>query len=355
MKGSKLPDLSDRAQHLLKVLVERYIYEGQPVGSRSLSKELGLSLSPATIRNVMADLEELGLISAPHTSAGRVPTVSGYRFFVDSLLTVQPLQSEVLSQFRRDLDHLNDPEDMLESASKLLSDMTHMAGLVTIPRPDTLTFRMIEFLPLSEQRILVILVTNEQEVQNRIIYPNRRFTPSELTAAANYLNATYAGKDLNGIREAMVTDMAAAREELHQEALYAAEIVDLALQSGRHPRKKPFLLTGETNLMDFDELAHRDRLRGLFSAFQQKEDIVHLLDSCLETSGVKIFIGEESGYQALDQCSLVTASYAIDERRVGVLGVIGPTRMAYEKVIPLVDVTAKMLGAALNQKSLSPS
>jgi heat-inducible transcriptional repressor len=351
---SKLPELSDRAQHLLKVLVERYIDDGQPVGSRSLSKEAGLSLSPATIRNVMADLEELGLIIAPHTSAGRVPTVSGYRFFVDSLLTVRPLENAVLRQFQQDLDTLADPEDMLETASRLLSDMTHMAGLVSIPRRDILTFRMIEFLPLSEQRILVILVTNEQEVQNRIIYPNRRFSPSELTAAANFLNSTYAGKDLNEIREAMVKDLQIFRDQLNQEALYVAEIADLALQNRASSRKKPFLLTGETNLMDFDELAHRDNLRNLFSAFQQKQDIVHLLDRCLETSGVKIFIGEESGYQALDQCSLVTASYAIDDRGVGVIGVIGPTRMAYERVIPLVDITAKLLGAALNQKSLSP-
>ena len=348
-------DLNDRAQHLLKVIVERYIDDGQPVGSRSLSKEPGLNLSPATIRNVMADLEELGLITAPHTSAGRMPTVTGYRFFVDSLLTVQPLGSATMQQFKQELETLADPEEMVEAASRVLSDMTHMAGLVMLPRHDTLTFRMIEFLPLSEQRILVILVTNEQEVQNRIIYPGRRFSAAELVAAANYLNVTYAGKDLAEIREHMMRELQVDRDHLHQEALCAAEIADLAFKGNAQQRRKPFVLSGETNLMDFDELAHRDRLRSLFSAFQQKEDIVHLLDRCLETSGVKIFIGEESGYQPLDQCSLVTSSYTIDDSRVGVIGVIGPTRMAYEKVIPLVDVTAKLLGAALNQKSLSPS
>ena len=351
----KYPELSDRAQHLLKLLVERYICEGQPVGSRALSREAGLNLSPATIRNVMADLEELGLIIAPHTSAGRIPTVSGYRFFVDSLLTVRPLKQEIVYQLRHDLDTLDDPDDILETASKLLSDVTHMACLVTLPRREAVTFRMIEFLPLAEHRILVILVTNEQEVQNKIICPSRRFSAAELTAAANYLNAAYGGRSLAAIRESLCQDLRDTRERMNQEAIHAVEIADLALKGEKQKRNKPFVLTGETNLMDFGELANMDRLRTLFAAFRQKEDIVHLLDRCLKTAGVKIFIGEESGYQALDQCSLVTASYALDERTVGVLGVIGPTRMEYESVIPLVDLTAKLLGAALNQKSSSPS
>ena len=352
---SKFTGLNERAQHLLKVLVERYISDGQPVGSRALSREAGLSLSPATIRNVMADLEDLGLITAPHTSAGRMPTVSGYRFFIDSLLTVKPLQQDIVRQFQRDLEPSGDADDILETASRLLSDMTHMAGLVTLPRRESVTFRMIEFLPLSERRILVILVTNEQEVQNRIIHPSKAFSPSELTAAANYLNSVYAGKDLAAIRESLLQELQHTREQMNQEAIQAAEIADLALQEDGQPRRKGFVLTGEMNLMDFDELASMERLRSLFSAFRQKEDMVHLLDRCLETSGVKIFIGEESGHEAFDQCSLVTASYAIDERSVGVLGVIGPTRMKYERVIPLVDLTAKLLGAALNHKSLAPS
>jgi heat-inducible transcriptional repressor len=347
--------MNERAQHLLKVLVERYISDGQPVGSRALSREAGLSLSPATIRNVMADLEDLGLIAAPHTSAGRMPTVSGYRFFIDSLLTVRPLQTDVVRQFQRDLETSTDAQDIVENASRLLADMTHMAGLVTLPHRESVTFRMIEFLPLSDQRILVILVTNEQEVQNRIIHPARRFSESELTAAANYLNSVYAGKDLVTIRESLLQEIQHTREQMDQEALHAAEIADLALQTDDTRRRKGFVLTGEMNLMDFDELASMERLRGLFSAFRQKEDMVHLLDRCLETSGVKIFIGEESGYEALDQCSLVTSSYAIDDHNVGVLGVIGPTRMKYERIIPLVDLTAKLLGAALNHKSLSPS
>ena len=352
---SKSPELNDRAQHLLKVLVERYIFDGQPVGSRALSKEGGLHLSPATIRNVMADLEDLGLITAPHTSAGRVPTVSGYRFFIDSLLTVRPLQQNLIQQFQHDLVTTDEPDDLLETASRLLADVTHMAGLVTVPRREGLVFRMIEFLPLSEQRVLVILVTNEKEVQNRIIHPARSFSPAELTAAANYLNSVYAGKDLSAIRETLQQELRDARERMQREAVNAAEIADLALPVGSGRRKKPFVLAGETNLMDFGELASMERLRTLFSAFQQKEDLLYLLDRCLASPGVKIFIGEESGYEALDQCSLVTASYQVDAETVGVLGVIGPTRMEYERVIPLVDVTAKLLGAALNHKSLSPS
>jgi heat-inducible transcriptional repressor len=351
----KYPQLSERAQHLLKVLVERYINEGEPVGSRALAREAGLNLSPATIRNVMADLEELGLITAPHTSAGRMPTVTGYRFFIDTLLTVKPLQQEVVRQIQHDLDsHLDTPEDLLETASRLLSEVSHMAGVVTLPRRESVTFRHIEFLPLSEQRILVILVTNEQEVHNKIIHAPRRFSPSDLQAAANFLNSAYAGKDLALIRESLFRDLVETRDRLSREIIDAAEIAGLALQE-QDRRRKPLLLAGQINLMDFSELASTDRLRGLFEAFHQKEDIVGLLDRCIATPGVKIFIGEESGHRALNQCSLVTASYSVNEHAVGVLGVIGPTRMEYERVIPLVDLTAKLVGAALNHKSLSPS
>ena len=346
--------LSDRAQHLLKILVERYIGEGQPVGSRALARDAGLNLSPATIRNVMADLEELGLITAPHTSAGRMPTVTGYRLFIDTLLTVKPLQVDFIRQLRHDLDAGESPEELVETASRLLSEVTHMAGLVTLPRRDSVAFRHIEFLPLPDQRILVILVTNEQEVHNKIIHPPRVFSPSELQAAANFLNSTFAGKELRVIRETLANELQVARERLSQEIVAAAEIAELALQDQGKPRK-PFVLSGEFNLLDFSELASMERLRGLFDTFHRTEDLVSLLDRCLESPGVKIFIGEESGYRALDQCSLVTASYSVHDEIVGSLGVIGPTRMEYERVIPLVDVTAKLVGAALNHKSLSPS
>ncbi|SMF96237.1 heat-inducible transcription repressor HrcA [Methylomagnum ishizawai] len=352
---SNPPQLSERAQHLLKVLVERYINDGEPVGSRALAREAGLNLSPATIRNVMADLEELGLITAPHTSAGRMPTVTGYRFFIDTLLTVKPLQQDLVRQITHNLDnHQDTPDDLLETASRLLSEVSHMAGVVTLPRRESVTFRHIEFLPLSEQRILVILVTNEQEVHNQIIHAPRQFSPADLQTAANYLNSLYAGKDLALVRETLFQDMMETRHQLGQEIRAAAAIAGLALQPNDH-RRKPFVLTGEINLMDFSELASTERLRGLFETFHQKEDMVGLLDRCIESPGVKIFIGEESGHRALDQCSLVTASYSINDHAVGVLGVIGPTRMGYERVIPLVDLTAKLVGAALNHKSLSPS
>jgi heat-inducible transcriptional repressor len=351
---AQYPQLSERAQHLLKVLVERYITDGQPVGSRSLSRDAGLNLSAATIRNVMADLEDLGLITAPHTSAGRIPTATGYRFFVDTLLTVRPLQQDIVRQIRQDLGIQDNPAELLETASRLLSDVSHMAGVVTLPRRDSATFSHIEFLSLSDQRILVILVTDEQEVHNKIIHAPRRFSESELQTAANVLNSTFAGKDLALIRERLLQEMGEARDRLSQELIDAAAIAELALKDNEK-RRKPFVVSGEINLMDFSELASMERFRGLFEAFHQKEDIVQLLDRCIETPGVKLFIGEESGYRALDQCSLVTASYSINDQVVGVLGVIGPTRMGYERVIPLVDLTAKLVGAALNHKSLSPS
>jgi heat-inducible transcriptional repressor len=302
----------------------------------------------------MADLEELGLITAPHTSAGRMPTAMGYRLFIDTLLTVKPLQNDVIRQLQHDLDIQDTPEDLLETASRLLSEVSHMAGVVTLPRQETVSFRHIEFLPLSEQRILVILVTNEQVVHNKIIPAPRQFSNADLQMAANFLNSTYAGKELGHIRASLLQDLEDMRDQLSQEIIDAATIAELALKD-RNNRHKPFVLTGETNLMDFSELASMERLRDLFKTFRQKEDIVHLLDRCIETTGVKIFIGEESGHRALNQCSLVTASYTANGQVVGVLGVIGPTRMKYERVIPLVDFTAKLVGAALNHKSLSPS
>lgn len=352
---SRYPEITERAQHLLKVLVERYIDDGQPVGSRALSRDAGLNLSPATIRNVMSDLEELGLIASPHTSAGRMPTVSGYRFFVDSLLTVRPLQHEIVTQCERGLiEDTEDPEELLESASRMLADMTRMAGLVSVPRRDKTVFRMIEFIPLSENRILVILVTNDQEVQNKVIYPSRRFSASELTTVQNYLNQTYAGQALAEVRHHVMSEVQEAQDRMTQELADGAEIAGLAFKGQKRKKRHPFVMSGETNLMDFDELASTEHLRILLSAFQQKEDMVHLLDRCLETPGVKIFIGEESGYQPLQQCSLVTASYVVDEHTVGLLGVIGPTRMDYERVIPLVDLTSKLLGSVLNQRNMAP-
>ncbi len=346
-------ELTERAQHLLKMLIERYIEDGQPVGSRALSKEPGLNLSPATIRNVMADLEEMGLVESPHTSAGRVPTVKGYRLFIDSLLTVKPLERELIQQLWDDFEDHDDPHHILESASQLLARMTRMAGLVTLPKRQHIAFRHIEFLPLSQGEVLVILVTDDHEVHNRIIRPAKTFTSTQLQQAANYLNAHFEGKRLTEMRAALVNDMKNTGEEMNNEMRAVVAMAQTVLNADS--LEEDFVLSGQTQLMDFAELSERDRLRNLFEAFNEKRDLIHLLDQCIEAQGVQIFIGEESGYRPLDQCSLVTRSYAVDDRVLGVLGVIGPTRMHYDSVIPLVDVTAKLLSTALNQKLSSPS
>lgn len=332
----------------MKTLVERYINDGQPVGSRVLSKDPNLKLSPATIRNVMADLEDMGLIHSPHTSAGRVPTVSGYRLFVNSLLTVKPLESSELDQLQTHLlaEH-EGPGDVLNKASRLLSDVTKMAGVVTLPRRETTTLRHIEFLPMSNTRVLVIFVTDSQEVHNKIINTDRLYSPAELQQAANYLNSVFAGRSLAKIRDLILNEMEQDRSQVNQGMRDAVSMAQLAFSE---KPKDDYVLSGETNLMGFSELSDMERLKQLFEAFSQKRGVIHLLDQCLLAEGVQIFIGEESGYRAFDHCSLVTSSYSINDEVVGVLGVIGPTRMAYEKVIPFVDVTAKLLGAALNSK-----
>ena len=346
--SSPAPHLTDRAQHLLKVLVERYIREGQPVGSRVLSRDSGLDLSPASIRNVMADLEEMGLVLSPHTSAGRVPTVQGYRLFVDTLLTIRPLDSGDVRRLRRQLDPERKRESLMETASNLLSDITHLVGMVTLPRQEHMTLRQVEFLPLSDQQVLVILVVNEREVQNRIIQTARRYTASELQQAANYVNALCAGRDLMAIREELLRELRDTREHMNRMMLATIEMADKGLVAARE--SDDVVVAGQTHLMEYNELANMDRLRQLFEVFSEKRDILHLLDESLKAKGSQIFIGEESGYEVLDGCSVVTAPYEVDGQLLGVLGVVGPTRMAYERVIPLVDVTAKLLGAALNQQ-----
>lgn len=344
--------LNERSLQLLKALVERYISDGQPVGSRALSREANINLSPATIRNVMADLEAMGLLHSPHTSAGRVPTVSGYRLFVDSLLKVKPLDSKEINRLYDSLKIRENSSEALSIASRLLAELTKMAGVVTLPKRETVFFRHIEFLPLSSSRVLVIFVTNEQEVHNRIISPSRAFEPSELQQAANYLNAHYGGRSIQAVRRALLDELKEDQEQVNQSMREVVKMAQTALDQNN--AKDDYILTGETNLMGFSEFADMEHLKTLFEAFSQKQAIIHLLDQCMKAEGVQIFIGEESGYHAFDHCSLVTSSYSVDNQVVGVLGVIGPTRMAYEKIIPFVDVTAKLLGAALNPKLSSP-
>lgn len=345
--------IGERAQYFLKVLIERYIADGQPVGSRTLARDAGLDLSPATIRNVLADLEDMGLVASPHTSAGRVPTVSGYRLFVDSLLTVKPLATMEIGQLRQQLDLQHEPANLLESASTMLSGFTRMAGVVMLPRRERITLRQIEFLPLSGNRVLTILVTQKDEVHNRIISTKRVYTPAELTQAANLLNQTFCGKTLDAMRKKLFEDIQKTRGDLDRTMARAVEMAGQVFQTNECDGSD-CLISGQTNLMDFEDLSDMTSLRHLFDAFAEKHEILHLLDQCMQAEGVQIFIGEESGYQHFDNCSVVTAPYQVDNEVAGVLGVIGPTRMAYDRVIPIVDVTAKLLGAALKQQQPSP-
>jgi heat-inducible transcriptional repressor len=345
---TQVPDhkqLSERAHYLFKCLVERYIVDGQPVGSRTLARDVNLGLSPATIRNVMADLEDLGLISSPHTSAGRVPTVRGYRLFVDTMLTVKALDEQDSRRIVRDLGGEEDLQTILKKASNILSDVTKLAGLVMVPRADHRALRHVEFLPLEDNRVLVIMVVNNREVQNRIIHTAKRYTADELQKAANYLNSAFAGKDLVTVRRDLLKEMTAAREEMNRMMQAVVEMAEKGF--GMADTEVDYVLAGQTNLMEIGELSDIDKLRQLFEAFNRKRDILHLLEQALAAQGVQIFIGEESGYAVLDNCSVVTSTYESNGQVLGVVGVIGPTRMEYERVIPIVDLTARVLGTAL--------
>ncbi len=337
--------LTERAQHLLKVLVERFIREGQPVGSRTLTRDSGLNLSAATIRNVMADLEDLGFLESPHTSAGRVPTARAYRVFVDSLITVRRLSVNEVSQMKRAIDVAPDTDSVLQSASTMLSTLTHMAGIVMLPRHEELVLRQIEFLPLSEKRVLVILVVNEREVQNRIIQVERDFSESELQQIGNFVTAEFSGMKLDRVRELLASWLA---EEKAAAGLLpdAADLTERAFEGVSDG--EDYVLAGETNLMDFEELSDMRKLRMAFQVLSDKREVLDLLDRCLDAQGTQIFIGKDSGVAVLEELSVVTAPYAAKDQVLGVLGVIGPRRMAYERVIPIVDVTARILGSALN-------
>jgi len=348
--------LSERAQHVLRTLVEQYIGGGQPVSSRALSKASGLGLSAATMRNVMYDLEEQGYIRAPHTSAGRVPTEQGYRLFVNNLLQMQPVEHWTPEQLRREiaLNADEEPRELVESVSNFLSGFTRMAGVVTLPRREVTTLRYIEFLPLGDRRVLVILVINDHEVQNRVIHTDRDYDRSELEAATNYLNERFAGRDLGNIRGNLQRELRATREDVHRMMDMLVEMAGKAFsaddESGSDG-EAPLVLAGETNLVHFEELSDVEKLRALFDTFRRKRDLYDLLERAVGADGLQIYIGRESGYAELDDLSIVTAPYRQDGEIVGVLGVIGPTRMAYERVISVVDVTSRLLGAALNSRN----
>ena len=338
--------LDARSRQLLRTLIARYISEGQPVGSRTLAKASGLDVSPATIRNIMSDLEEFGLVSAPHVSAGRVPTSQGYRVFVDSLLEMQPLGEPEIDQLRRELPSDVSTPDLLGSATSLLSEVTRFVGVVSVPRREEFPFRHIDFVPLDGKRVLVILVFTDGQVQNRVIATQRGYAASELEQLANYLNTHFAGMRIDDIRSRLVRDV---RDEGARLNSLLSAAVEVAEQAFRGSPENDMLVAGQTNLMGKQDMSDVERLRELFEAFQRKHDLLQLLERCSRAEGVRLFIGEESGFAALDTYSLVTAPYGVGGRVLGVLGVIGPTRMAYERVIPVVQATAKIISGVLKR------
>jgi heat-inducible transcriptional repressor len=342
------PAPSERAQYLLRVLIQRFIRDGQPVGSRTLSRDAGIDLSPATIRNVMSNLEEMGFISAPHTSAGRIPTPRGYRLFVDTLVRYKPPNEGEIRKMQSKLhERQDDPEALVSSVSDLLSKITSLAGVVTVPKGHHATLRQIEFLSLSDNRVLAILVINDREVQNRVLHTDQPHSASELQRAANFINENYAGADLMEIRERLLADLEQTRDSMNR-AMHDIIAVARSVMEGAAIPHSECVIAGETNLMDFAELSDVDTLRRLFDAFSKRRFMLDLLDRSINASGVQVFIGEESGVQILDDCSVVTAPYRAEDDSIGVLGVIGPTRMAYDRVVPIVDITARLLGSMLH-------
>ncbi len=336
--------MDDRARLLLKALIERYIAEGEPVGSRSLARISGLELSPATIRNVMADLEEMGFIASPHTSAGRVPTPRGYRLFVDTLLTVQPIEQQKAQIIQGSLQ-VAEPQRALQTAAQLLSELSQFAGVVLTPRR-TSSFRQVEFLRLSDKRVLLIIVTPEGDVQNRILLTEHNYTQPQLVEAANILNQHFAGLSFDDARRRL-------HGELHELRGEITKLMEAAVQAGSEAAQQsdPVVVSGERNLLGVSDLtADLPKLRALFDLFEHKTRLMQLLDTTGRAQGVQIYIGGESTMVPLDEMSMVVAPYEVDGRVVGTLGVIGPTRMAYERVIPIVDITAKLLSNALSRE-----
>ncbi len=334
--------LDERSKSLLKTLVERYIADGQPVGSRTLSKASGLELSPATIRNVMADLEELGLIASPHTSAGRIPTARGYRLFVDTMLTAQPgLIGVETAQLQPD-----QPQRVIASAAQMLSNLSSFVGVVTSPKKPSV-FHHIEFLRLGERRVLVILVSPDGDVQNRVIFTAQDLSQGELAEASNRLNASYAGLSLEAVRERLRHEVDALRSEI-------AGLMSAAVQVGTEAmtqQDEQVIVSGERNLLTVQDFSHdMGSLRRLFDLFEQKTQLMRLLDTSSRAEGVRIYIGGESQVVPYEELSIVSAPYEVDGQVVGTLGVIGPTRMAYDRMIQIVDITSRMVGQALSQR-----
>ena len=341
---------NNRAQYLLKVLIQKYISDGSPIGSRTLLEDSGLDLSPATIRHVMSDLEDHGLIRAPHTSSGRIPTARGYRMFVDTLVRYQKPDTEYIDEIQSDLRADNyDTGQLIDKVSNTLSRITSLAGIVKVPKGDNISLKRIEFLPLSENRILTILVLNNDEVQNRILDTKEKHSASELQKASNFINENYVNQSLDSIRMKLVGDMDETRLSMNKEMQDIISTASKAMEVADE-NEDEFIVAGERNLMDFAEYSNVEKLKQLFDAFSRKRMMIDLLDRSISADGVQIFIGSESGFSMLDDCSVVTAPYKMSKNQIGVLGVIGPKRMAYDRVVPIVDLTAKMLGSIIEDR-----
>ena len=341
--------LDDRAKTLLKMLVERYIADGQPVGSRTLSKSPGLDLSPATIRNVMADLEELGLIASPHTSAGRIPTARGYRLFVDTMLTarsLEPGQAPAGVAGAREQLQPDQPQRVIANAAHVLSELSQFVGVITAPRKPSV-FHHIEFLRLSDRRVLVIMVAPDGDVQNRVIFTEHNYSQSELVEATNYLNNHYAGRSLEEVRNRLKSEIEALRSEI-------AALMHAAVQAGTEAMadsQEQLVVSGERNLLTVQDFSSDlGALRKLFDLFEHKTQLMRLLDVSSRAEGVRIYIGGESQFVPYEELSVVSAPYEVDGQVVGTLGVIGPTRMAYDRMIEIVDITSRLVSNALSQK-----
>jgi len=336
--------LDTRAQTLLKALVERYIADGQPVGSRALSKISGLDLSPATIRNIMADLEELGYVASPHTSAGRVPTPRGYRIFVDTLLTVQTIDESAVEARLR--PQAQPPQKLIANAAQMLSSLSQFAGVVMSPRRESM-FQQIEFLRLGEKRILLVIVAPGGDVQNRLLLTDVDYTPAQLQQSANFINQHYSGLGFDEVRNRMQGELRQLRDDIGRLMQAAVEAGSEAMADS----SESMVISGERNLLSVSDLSsNMSSLRQMFDMFEQKTGLMQLLDVSAKASGVQIFIGGESSLVPMDDMSVVTAPYEANGRIVGTLGVIGPTRMAYERVIPIVDITSRLLSNALSHQ-----
>lgn len=346
--SSQNPEISQRAKVLFKGLVERYIAGGQPVGSKALSQDSKLGLSSATVRNVMAELEALGLVASPHTSAGRVPTDFGLRMFVDTLLTSDPIDDKAVKLLKKNLDNEHSISDVVQSASRLLAGLSHMAGLVVMPRTDLSRLNHVEFMALSDKRLLAVLVTSDGSVLNKVVPVDRDYEAAELQRAGNFLSNKFKGRELSRVRADIIEELTLVKAEV--DSLMSTFLRATKSTLPKSGNSENLVVRGESNLLSLDDQGRdMSRLKILFQAFAEKQDLLLLLDQCLDSEGVQIFIGRESGYDFLQQYSVVTAPYEVDNKVFGALAVVGPTRMPYDRVVSLVDMTAKLLSSALNR------